>query len=57
MQLKDLVAFSAILLSKPSLLRQIDNNLEEYAQALNSIAEINSPAITLNDVSKWGIFI
>ena len=38
MQLKDLVVIWTILLVKPSLLRQIDNNLEEYPQPPTSIA-------------------
>ena len=38
MQLKDLVVFWTILLLKPSLLRQIGNDLEEYPRALTSIA-------------------
>ena len=38
MQLKDLVDIWTILLLKPSLLRQIDNDLEEYPQAPTSIA-------------------
>ena len=37
MQHKDLVVFWAILLLKPSLSRQIDNDLEEYPQAPTSI--------------------
>ena len=42
MQLKDLVAFWTILLLKPSLLRQIDNDLEEYLRAPTSIANIST---------------
>ena len=38
MQLKDLVVFWTILLLKPNLLKQIDNNLEEYPRAPTSIA-------------------
>ena len=38
MQLKDLVVFWTILLLKPSLLRQIGTDLEEYAGAPTSIA-------------------
>ena len=38
MQLKDLVVFWTILLLKPSLLRQIGNDLEEYPRAPTSIA-------------------
>ena len=38
MQLKYLVVFWTILLLKPSLLRQIGNNLEEYPRATASIA-------------------
>ena len=33
MELKDLVVFWIIFLLKPSLLRQISNDLEEYTQA------------------------
>ena len=33
MELKDLVVFWIIFLLKPSLLRQIGNDLEEYTQA------------------------
>ena len=38
MQLKDLVAFWAVLLSKRTLLKQIGNDLEEYPRAPTSIA-------------------
>ena len=38
MQLKDLVVFWTILLLKPSLLRQISNDLEEYPRAPTLIA-------------------
>ena len=38
MQVKDLIVFWAILLLKPSLLRQICNDLEEYPRAPTSIA-------------------
>ena len=38
MQLKDLVVFWPVLLLKPSLLRQIDKDLEEYPRAPTSIA-------------------
>ena len=38
MQLKDLVAFWAVLLLKRTLLKQIGNDLEEYPRAPTSIA-------------------
>ena len=38
MELKDLVVFWIIFLLKPSLLRQIGNDLEEYTQAPALIA-------------------
>ena len=58
MQLKDLVVFGTVLLLKPSFLRQIDDDQEEYAPSTNfSSKEIKSPAIVLNDLSKWGIFV
>ena len=38
MQLKDLVVFWTTLLLKPSLLRRIGNDLEEYPRAPTSIA-------------------
>ena len=38
MQLKDLVVFWRVLLLKPSLLRQIGKDLEEYPRAPTSVA-------------------
>ena len=53
MQLKDLVVLWTILLLKPSLLRQIDNDLEEYPQAPTSIAN-RSTAQPLSSVTLAG---
>ena len=53
MQLKDLVVFWTVLLLKPSFLRQIDDDQEEYPPSTNfSSKAIKSPAIVLNDLNK-----
>ena len=57
MQLKDLVVFWTILLLKPSLLRQIDNNLEEYPQAPTSVAN-RSTAQSLSSMTlESGVYL
>ena len=57
MHLKHLVVFLAILLLKPNLLRQIDNDLEEDLQAPAPIANRLSSMTLANGVylfSLWG---
>ena len=58
MQLKDLVVFWTILLSKSSLLRQFGNHLEEYPRAPTSIANRSTakPFFSINLASGVYLF-
>ena len=59
MQLKDLVVFWTILLLKPSLLRQIGNDLEEYPRAPTSIANraTAQPFFSITLASASGLYL
>ena len=57
MQLKDLVVFWIILLLKPSLLRQIANDLEEYPQAPTSISNRSTTQPLFSMTLASGVYL
>ena len=57
MQLKDLVVFWTILLLKPSLLRKIGNDLEEYPRASTLIANRSTAQTFLSMTLATGVYL
>ena len=57
MQLKGLVVFWTILFLKPSVLRQIDNNLEEYPRAPTLIANRSRTQPFLSMTLASGVYL
>ena len=57
MQVKDLIVFWTILLLKPSLLRQIGNDLEEYPRAPTSIANRSTTQLLFSMTLASGVYL
>ena len=56
MQVKDLIVFWTILLLKPSLLRQIGSDLEEYPRAPTSIANRSTTQPFFSMILASGVY-